>query len=248
MQCCMVDRLMRFQACSSRKFRPKCFRRVGQHVVPDFACAKRCRCAICLWQSEHALRADSQRMHRVTASFAARLSTSVPAGACSFGRSARMLCSDLMRDIWSAAGTVRRPLSSQPAALTSLRNFRGWQLAPAHPCSGSRGTAAACTTACSTAPQEPQPGRRSISCSAVAPLDATALRQSGYDASQIQVTCHASTISHAILSFSVCSENVQRNKGVGGIAQCIVVAAAPKCPALPWCNFETPFSRFSAGA
>jgi hypothetical protein len=85
-------------------------------------------------------------------------------------------------------------LTMQTTALTSLRSFRAlpptWALcnhmrhshAAHHVCHGFS------TATVETRAHAQQPSRRGISCSAAAPLDVTASRQSGYDASQIQVT------------------------------------------------------------
>ena len=106
---------------------------------------------------------------------------------------------------------MRRPVPAQAAALTSLRGFGDCRAVTAATvrCSFSPAGAAGCRTAYASTSRQ-QPGRRSISASAVAPLDVSALRQSGYDASQIQVLYHVRS-SFLVDSHAIFCTRLKRN-------------------------------------
>ena len=138
------------------------------------------------------------RMQQLSARLGVRFSRHLPPPPAAIARKLHALGSALMWQPRTLSEACSTQLSMQTTALTSLRSFRAlppaWAL-----CSHMRHSHAAANHTCqgfSTAAIEThahaqQLSRRGISCSAAAPLDVTAARQSGYDASQIQVThCH----------------------------------------------------------
>lgn len=140
-------------------------------------------------------------MQRLAAKLAAGVAP-VPSSRAAIVEQMHQLGGTLLWDICSCPTLPKRQLSTQATALTSLRNFSVLQPACTHRAQSRDGLAA--TPACrsgipAASNQQPQPGRRGISCSAAAPLDVTAVRQSGYDASQIQVALLPAAQSHGVI-------------------------------------------------